>query len=55
MNPFIQWVAQKVGGPFAEVQPSSLEAKNEWNSTSASPHAPITRTRTSIPLQVHAK
>ena len=29
MHPLIQWVARKVGGPFAEVQPSSLMAKNE--------------------------
>jgi len=50
MHPLIQWVARKVGGPFAEVQPSSLEAKIEWNSTSTLPHAPMACTRTSIPL-----
>jgi len=53
MHPLIEWVARKVGGPFAKVQPFSLEAKNEWNSTSTLPHAPMACTTKSIPLEVH--
>jgi len=44
MHPLIQSVARKVPSPFAEVQQSSLEAKNEWNSTSNLPHALMTCT-----------
>jgi hypothetical protein len=52
MHLLIQWVTRKLEDRLTEVQPSSLEAKNEWNPTSALPHAPMTCTRKSIPLEV---